>query len=77
MPNITKTVNEKVVFTASTPIIPAPLMCIVTKQQQVGVGQCFRKDLTAQLTSIAFGKSTKINVLNVTNYHCTVLRSRV
>ena len=43
------------VFTASTPIMPVPLMCIVTKQQQVGGGQCFRKDLTAQLTSIAFG----------------------
>ena len=58
MPIITKQVNEQVVFTASTPIMPVSLMSIVTKQQQVEVGQCFRKDLTAQLTSIAYGKTT-------------------
>ena len=39
--------------------MPVPLMCIVTKQQQVGGGQCFRKDLTAQLTSIAFGMTKR------------------
>ena len=34
----TKQVNEKVVFTRSTLTRPAPLMCIVTKQQPVGGG---------------------------------------
>ena len=38
---------------------PVSLMCTVTKQQQVGDVQCFRKDLMVQLSLIAFG--TTIN----------------
>ena len=33
------------VFTASPPIMPVPLMCIVTKQQQVGGWTVFQKRL--------------------------------
>ena len=45
--HFTEQVNEQVVFTVSVQMTPVTLMCIVTKQQQVGDGQCFRKDLMA------------------------------
>ena len=56
--HFTKQVNEQVVFTVSVQMTPVTLMCTVTKQQQVGDGQCFRKDLMAQFTLIAFGTTT-------------------
>ena len=56
--HFTKQVNEQVVFTVSVQMTPATLMCTETKPQQVGDGQCFRKDLMAQLTLIAFGTTT-------------------
>ena len=56
--HFTKQVNEQVVFTVSVQMTPVTLMRTVTKQQQVGDGQCFRKDLMAQLTLIAFGTTT-------------------
>ena len=56
--HFTKQVNEQVVFTVPVQMTPVTLMCTVTKQQQVGDGQCFRKDLMAQLTLIAFRTTT-------------------
>ena len=56
--NSTKVAIESVVFTPSIPTTPVPLMCIVTKQQPVGDGQCSRRDWTAQLISTAAGTTT-------------------
>ena len=58
VPNSTKLVNRKAVFIPSTPTTPVPSMCIVTKRQTVGGGQCSRRDWTARLISIAAGKTT-------------------
>ena len=53
-------VNQLTVRTPLNLIICLPLMYSVTKQQPVVVGQCSRKDWTAQLISTATGTTTNM-----------------
>ena len=51
-------VIESAVSIRSNPTMAVLLMCIVTKQQPVGVGQCSKRDWTAPLISTEAGTTT-------------------
>ena len=56
----TNLVKEETVYTPSNPTICLPLMCFVTKQQTVGVGQYSRRDWTVLSIFTFTGAITKL-----------------
>lgn len=53
-------VKNSVVFTQSTLMVMVPLMCSVTKTQEVGGGQFSRRGWTAPLISTSAGPTTRM-----------------